>query len=72
MSPRRGRGRGGDDRGLRFIGLLFFSRQYYSSYAASARIQAGLVELPATIASMLVIAIASTVLTYLAAVARDR
>ncbi|MBB6553411.1 MFS transporter [Nonomuraea rubra] len=48
-----------------FIGLLFFFSQYLQLVRGLGPLQAGLVELPATIASMLVIAIASTVLTYL-------
>lgn len=48
-----------------FIGLLFFFSQYLQLVRGLGPLQAGLVELPATIASMLVIAIAATVLTRL-------
>ncbi|MFF0373657.1 MFS transporter [Actinoplanes missouriensis] len=48
-----------------FIGLLFFFSQYLQLVRGLSPLQAGLVELPATIASMLVIAIAAAVLTRL-------
>lgn len=48
-----------------FVGLLFFFSQYLQLVRELGPLQAGLVELPATIASMLVIAVASTVLTRL-------
>ncbi|NUP42630.1 MAG: MFS transporter [Streptomyces sp.] len=48
-----------------FIGLLFFFSQYLQLVRGLGPFQAGLVELPATIASMVVIAIAGTVLTRL-------
>jgi DHA2 family multidrug resistance protein-like MFS transporter len=48
-----------------FVGLLFFFSQYLQLVRGLGPFHAGLVELPATLASMLVIAIASTALTRL-------
>jgi DHA2 family multidrug resistance protein-like MFS transporter len=48
-----------------FVGLLFFFSQYLQLVRGLSPLRAGLVELPATIASMLVIAVAGTVLTRL-------
>ncbi|AVT32946.1 MFS transporter [Plantactinospora sp. BC1] len=48
-----------------FVGLLFFFSQYLQLVRGLGPLQAGLVELPATIAAMLVIAIAATVLARL-------
>jgi MFS transporter, DHA2 family, multidrug resistance protein len=45
-----------------FIGLLFFFSQYLQLVRELSPLQAGLVELPATLAAMVVIAVAGTVL----------
>lgn len=48
-----------------FVGLLFFFSQYLQLVRGLSPLRAGLVELPATVAAMAVIAVASTLLTRL-------